>query len=291
MDIHSLEPVIPFVKDLSNNGLVLRENIKPFSKFSNPVDIIEHLDRFLVLSFNDTVNKRLNTALFTFYRGLFPIAIQAILRIEDLPNVVAVDLDNDKHLENLNEEDDYRESLIKEFFQKMDGQTGPAIDYIARQIAISKMEDGKLAIAVDDLVTDIKNNRKRLLELEVSRSNSAVGHLHWLCGVPQAETFAEINYREQIIDHVSLVWRLYLIYFVVYRKEGLFTIPYNKQYGFRYFENRTTSETKVSLIVGELTEDSFTEWSSIRPQDKIVPIGATFKDIVDKVGCRRLEGA
>lgn len=72
MDIHSLEAVIPSVKELSNKRHVFRDDIKPIAKFSDPVEVIEHLDRFLVLSFNATVNKRLNTALFTFYRGLFP---------------------------------------------------------------------------------------------------------------------------------------------------------------------------------------------------------------------------
>lgn len=205
---------------------------------------------------------------------------------------MAVDLDNDKHLESLNKEDVYKESLVKEFFQKMDDQIEPATGYIVRQIANSKIEDGKLVITVDDLITDIQNSRERLFKVEVyTTPDSVIGNLHWLCGVPQEKTFAEVNYRELIIEHISLIWRLYLVYFAVYRKEGLFTIPYNKQCWFRYFENRTTSETKVNPIVGELTKGSFTEWSSMQPQDKIAPIGITFKDIVDKVGCRKRKGA
>lgn len=289
MDTNSLEPVITFFKEFPFARPGAHDDNRYDIKYSVRPNIIWYIDQSLVASLNSTVKKKLNNALFTFYHGLFPDAIDAILKIEDRPKPKVEGDNYAKFVADLDKKYEYEEALREEFFKRMDEQTGPAIDYVTQQIVNYKIEDDKLIVDVGGLITEIQNSRRMLYKGKITLTDPELVRLHKMHDVSHSEVFAGTDYREQIIKHVSLIWRLYLVYFTVYRKEGLFTIPYKNKFKFENLRNKSDRD-KLRPLIGKLTEDSYTEWLKIPLEKKIAPIGVTFKDIADKVFINHVEG-
>lgn len=162
MDTNSLEPVITFFKEFPFARPGAHDDNRYDIKYSVRPNIIWYIDQSLVTSLNSTVKKKLNNALFTFYHGLFPDAIDAILKIKDRPKPKVEGNDYAKFVADLDKKYEYEEALREEFFQRMDEQTGPAIDYITQQIVNYKIEDDKLIVDVGGLITEIQNSRRML---------------------------------------------------------------------------------------------------------------------------------
>lgn len=283
MDIYSLSPIIPSVEELpyARPGRYVGNRFD--GKVGVRTSIIGQIDKLLVLSFNTTAKKKFNEALFIFYHGLFPKAIATIAKAENSNKKPLTKMTAKEVIANAETRKEYRRTLVKEFFQRMNAQVEPAIEYIVRQLHRPKIEEDKLIIPMDDLVTDIQNSRRALYKGKTTVIDPDIVKLHQICKIPLTEGYAGTDYREQILHYVSLIWRFYLIHYVVYMEKGLFTIPPHRQVENTGPNDNRNSKTKELPVISKLTETSFTDWCFEPLDNKIKPIGVTFRDIVDRV--------
>lgn len=282
MDIYSLSPIIPSVEELpyARPGRYVGNRFD--GKIGVRTSIVEQIDKLLVLSFNTTTKKKFNEALFIFYYGLFPKTIATIAKTENSNKKQLTKMSSKEVLANIKIREEYRRALVEEFFQRMNAQIEPAIDYIVQQLCDPKIEEDKLIITMDDLVKDIQNSRRALYKGKTTVSDPDIVKLHQICKIPLTEGYAGTDYREQILHHVSLFWRFYLIHYVVYKEKGLFKIPYYRQVENTDPNDSEHAKTKDRMVIGKLTERSYTDWCNESPDTKISPIGVTFRDIVDR---------
>lgn len=209
---HFLRPVIP--DRYTGHPRDVNYDIRP--------TIIRSLDVPLTDVYKKIVDKKLDEALFYFYKVIFPEAIHTIIKIET------------KYM-GLKETDEYISLLVKYFYLAMNEKTSVANEYTSIYRDDSYHDRSHYVYNSDPIYIDILKSRMTLYSgrAETKTALSIPGidaEIDRISNLPLPWLFAGNNYREQIIKHVALFWELFMVYHAVESRLAFFTIPEKMQY-------------------------------------------------------------
>lgn len=100
----------------------------------------------------------------------------------------------------------------------------------------------------------------------MTEMEAPVSELHLDIPCPPGYFFIGTNYRKQIIEHVALLWEMFMVYYVIVGKVDNFTIPETEW----YYPGKTD---KASL-------DYFDEWMKKPMEEKMVSLELNHSELL-----------
>lgn len=197
--------------------------------------------------------KELDKALFFFYHQVFPEAIKTIIEVED-------------RFMGQKVTDEYTKSLLEEFYRAMDEIPNVINLYIGHTRHYSFYDNGcRCTIPTDRLFLEIIKSKMALYS-GMTKMEAPVSELHLDIPCPPGYFFIGTNYRKQIIEHVALLWEMFMVYYVIVGKVDNFTIPETEW----YYPGKTD---KASL-------DYFDEWMKKPMEEKMVSLELNHSELL-----------